>query len=70
MVRIARDARGRLRIDSRRLVPGRGAYLHQSSECIARFAKRRGMVRSLRVSVEALDRATVVGELLGSREPK
>jgi len=64
MVRLARDA-GALRIDVKRSLGGRGAYLHRADECLSRFAKRRGMVRSLRSAVDAPIRAEVVAELRG-----
>lgn len=63
MARIAFSAKGCLRIDGGRLMAGRGAYLHSSGECLALFAKRRGVVRSLRVAVDAAARIAIVAEL-------
>jgi predicted RNA-binding protein YlxR (DUF448 family) len=67
MVRLARDAAGALRVDPKRSLPGRGAYLHRAEECFSRFAKRRGMVRSLRSAVDTPTRAQVVAELRDKR---
>ena len=68
MVRLARGASGILRIDVKRSMPGRGAYLHRADPCLSRFAKRRGIIRSLRVAVDAPVRAGIVAELRGQRE--
>ena len=68
MVRLARGASGILRIDVKRSMPGRGAYLHRADPCLSRFAKRRGVIRSLRVAVDAPVRAGIVAELRGQRE--
>jgi predicted RNA-binding protein YlxR (DUF448 family) len=42
---------------------GRGGYLHRAEECWARFASRKGMVRSLGVSVDRPARAALIGQL-------
>ena len=52
-----------LRADGRRRAPGRGGYLHASPECWRAFARRRGPVRSLRVSPAPAERAALVAAL-------
>lgn len=48
LVRIVADAGGRLVIDGRQLLPGRGAYLHPTPECATGALKRRAFGRALR----------------------
>jgi len=67
MVRLVRDPSGRLLVDAKRSLPGRGAYLHRADACLSRFAKRRGMVRSLHSAVDTPTRVGVVAELRGQR---
>lgn len=40
---------GRLAVDERRRLPGRGAWLHPSPECLAKAERRRVFPRALRV---------------------
>ena len=47
-------------------VPGRGAYLHRTSSCWAQFARRRGPVRSLRVTPVRGDRERLVEQLVAA----
>lgn len=63
LLRIVREPSGALRLDVRRRAGGRGGYLHQQPECWARFAQRKGPVRSLRVSVDRPQRAALIAEL-------
>lgn len=65
MVRLVRAVGGRLEVDFTRTRPGRGAYLHRVEACLASFAKRRGMVRSLRAPVDMPTRRSIVEELRG-----
>lgn len=60
MVRIVRDAAGELHLDERRTAPGRGGYLHRSADCWTRFARGKGMIRSLGSAVERTARAALV----------
>jgi hypothetical protein len=46
--------------------PGRGAYLHRTSSCWAQFVRRRGPVRSLRVTPGRGDRERLVGLLVAT----
>jgi predicted RNA-binding protein YlxR (DUF448 family) len=53
LVRIAR-AQGRIVLDVRRRVPGRGAYVHRA--CIAKALSKGGIARGLRSKVSEVDR--------------
>lgn len=50
LVRIVADEGGRLVLDVRQVLPGRGAYLHPNPECAAGALKRRAFGRALRRS--------------------
>ncbi len=39
---------------------GRGGYLHRRQECLDRFVSRKPFLRSLRVSVDRVERARLV----------
>jgi predicted RNA-binding protein YlxR (DUF448 family) len=54
--RFVRDAEA-LRLDPTQTAPGRGAYLHDDTECTRRFARGRGPIRSLRWTPSASARA-------------
>nr|WP_142003330.1 YlxR family protein [Amycolatopsis cihanbeyliensis] len=41
---------GRVVVDERRRLPGRGAWLHRDPECLSRAERRRAFSRALRVS--------------------
>ncbi|WP_084143598.1 YlxR family protein [Amycolatopsis taiwanensis] len=45
---VARD--GRLVVDERRRLPGRGAWLHPEQGCLTKAERRRAFARALRVS--------------------
>lgn len=50
LVRFVCGTEGRLTLDQRRRLPGRGAWLHPSPACWDAFVARRGAVRSLRAT--------------------
>lgn len=52
------DDRG-LRLDPRKCLPGRGAWLHAVEACGRAFAERRGSVRSLRAAPSRAARLAV-----------
>jgi predicted RNA-binding protein YlxR (DUF448 family) len=68
--RFVRDAEV-LRLDPTQTAPGRGAYLHDDTECTRRFACGRGPIRSLRwtpsVKARALLAASVASASGGPR---
>ncbi len=49
--------------DVRRCAPGRGAYLHPQRACWLAFARRRGPVRSLRMTPRREERERLAGLL-------
>jgi predicted RNA-binding protein YlxR (DUF448 family) len=63
MDRIVRAPTGALRIDPARGAGGRGGYLHPNPQCWARFAQRKGPVRSFRAAVDRPARTALVAEL-------
>jgi hypothetical protein len=63
LLRVVRDASGVLQLDTRRRRGGRGGYLHQRRECWARFAQRKGPVRSWRATVDRPARTALTAVL-------
>ncbi|MDX2171379.1 MAG: YlxR family protein [Deltaproteobacteria bacterium] len=60
LLRVVRDEAAGLRADAARRLGGRGGYLHRKSDCLARFAQRKGALRSLRATVDRATRAALV----------
>jgi predicted RNA-binding protein YlxR (DUF448 family) len=52
-----------LKIDSRRRLPGRGAWLHRAPACWDAFVQRRGAVRSLRMTPTHVAREALRADL-------
>lgn len=65
MVRIVRNFQGHLLPDWVRRAPGRGGYLHEQAACWERFARGKGMLRSLRAVVDRPTRAAFVTQWQG-----
>jgi uncharacterized protein len=63
MFRVVHAPGDGLLVDSGRNSGGRGGYLHRSEDCWVQFARRKGMVRSLKVSVDRSARAVLVDQL-------
>jgi len=63
MVRIASVADKSLVPDPGRCFGGRGGYLHPTEDCWAPFANRKGLVRSLNLSVDRRARKTLIDDL-------
>lgn len=61
--RIVRDDTGTVRPDTARRAPGRGGYLHLRADCLGQFARRKGVLRSLRASVDRPARVALVAQL-------
>jgi predicted RNA-binding protein YlxR (DUF448 family) len=58
------SADGRLALDAGRVRErGRGAYLHRTPSCWHAFVRRRGPIRSLRMTPEATQREQLVDTL-------
>ncbi|MEJ1156340.1 MULTISPECIES: YlxR family protein [Microbacterium] len=51
-------------VDERAVMPGRGAWVHETSECVEAAIRRRAFVRALRVSAP-LDTQTIEKRLNG-----
>ncbi len=45
---------GTVRVDARRRLPGRGAYLHPARDCVERAIGRRAIPRALRAPAAAI----------------
>lgn len=51
MLRFVTDRSGLIRVDSRKMLPGRGAYCCGNYRCLESFVKKKGRIlRSLRIS--------------------
>lgn len=48
LIRIARAPEGRLAVDERALMPGRGAYVCPTAECVQRVARSKKVQAALR----------------------
>ena len=55
-----------LHLDAGRRAPGRGGYLHRSVGCHERFARSRGVIRSLRWAPDAAARAALLAAMARS----
>ncbi|MGD9763094.1 MAG: DUF448 domain-containing protein [Candidatus Binatia bacterium] len=64
LVRIVADADGELRVDRGLRAGGRGGYLHAAQGCLAQFARRKGPVRSLRITADRAARDALVAKVL------
>lgn len=58
MVRIIRSGGGdghlpNIHVDGDRRLPGRGAWLHPSEECLAKTIRRDGLARAFKTMIEA-----------------
>jgi hypothetical protein len=61
--RFVAECDGGLRADPARRAPGRGAYLHPRPECLRRFVRATGPVRSLRRTPTPAARALLAAQL-------
>ena len=57
LIRVVRTPDGRLLLDARGKVPGRGAYICRKTECLQKARKSRALERMLNISIppEAYD---------------
>lgn len=62
LVRIA-AVDGRVAVDRRRRLPGRGAYVHPRSECVERVERRGIVQRALKTRIDAADVAALIRAL-------
>lgn len=64
LVRFVLGPDGRLLVDYRQQLPGRGAYTCPEPDCIAAAVRRRQFSRAFRRQLEALDAATLQRDLI------
>ncbi len=55
LIRLVADGDGEVQVDVRHRLPGRGAWIHPTTECIAKAARRRALPRALRREGLAMD---------------
>ena len=55
LVRVVRTSDGRVELDTTGKKNGRGAYVHESSECWDEALKKERLARALKVTVQAED---------------
>lgn len=55
MLRVVADPDGHLKVDLRRALPGRGAWVHQAPSCVAQARKRRAFPRILKISASVME---------------
>ena len=55
LVRLVIDAAGRIKVDERKRLPGRGAYVHRRWECFEDVVKNSGLSRSFRRKTQPFD---------------
>ena len=67
LVRIVRDTEGNIHLDPTGRANGRGAYICRDEKCLELAIKKRGLDRTLKVSVPA-DVAEALREELGANE--
>ncbi len=52
LIRVVRSPEGVISMDRRGKAPGRGAYICQSADCLAKAKKSRALERQLEVNIE------------------
>ncbi len=52
LIRINRDKTGRISVDTYRRLPGRGAYICGSEDCVDKALKKRKLNKAFRTEVE------------------
>jgi predicted RNA-binding protein YlxR (DUF448 family) len=55
LVRIVLDATGRVQVDRKRRLSGRGAWLHESRACVEKAVHNSGLPRAFRRKIQPLD---------------
>jgi predicted RNA-binding protein YlxR (DUF448 family) len=63
LVRLVVTKEGRVRIDAKHRLPGRGAYVHGSRACVDEAIRTGGLARSFRRKTQPLDAAKLFDEL-------
>ena len=68
LIRVVRDADGRLSVDLRGKAPGRGAYLDPDEACLARGIAEGSLGRALELTVDEATRLRLRDELAAGAE--
>ncbi|HEV2011823.1 MAG TPA: YlxR family protein [Candidatus Limnocylindria bacterium] len=68
LIRVVRDADGRLSVDLRGKAPGRGAYLCPDDACLARGTAEGSLGRALEVTIDEATRLRLRDELAAGAE--
>jgi uncharacterized protein len=63
LFRVVRSPEGRVTFDRTGRAPGRGAYVHSSSECLKLAFRRGAIARALHVSLGETEAARLIEEL-------
>ena len=70
LIRIVRDATGRLSVDLRGKAPGRGAYLCPDDACLARGITEGSLERALEVTIDDATKLRLRDELAAGAEKR
>jgi uncharacterized protein len=68
LIRVVRDATGRLSVDLRGKAPGRGAYLCPDDACLTRGIDEGSVGRALEVSIDEATKLRLRDELAAGAE--
>ena len=70
LIRVVRDADGRLSVDLRGRAPGRGAYLDPDEACLARGLAEGSLGRALEVTIDEATQLRLRDELAAGAEKR
>jgi uncharacterized protein len=62
-VRLVADGAGRVKVDHRRRLSGRGAYLHADESCVGESVRKQALARSFRRKVVGVELAGLWSEI-------
>ncbi len=68
LVRLVRDAQGRVKVDRKRRLAGRGAYVHVNESCVEQMVHEGGLPRSFRHNLQPVEASKLLRELEGFEE--
>jgi len=63
LLRLVRAPAGGVRVDRSGRAPGRGAYVHRSSDCAVAAMKRSSLARSLRTTLDPSGAASLMRDI-------
>jgi predicted RNA-binding protein YlxR (DUF448 family) len=70
LIRVVRDADGRLSVDLRGKAPGRGAYLCPDDACLTRGIDEGSLGRALEVTIDEATKARLRDELAAGAQKR